>query len=120
MGPTTTTTKRPPRASLERLELTRLNAIGLLVAFALFWVPLLVDVPDLDDVGERMLSIFLVALVLFVTEAIPLFATAALSLQLLRARDAVLAEAGRADQQAARANAVNRFLVDDLLASLGF
>ncbi len=46
-----------------------------------------------------------------------LFATAALSLQLLRARDAVLAEAGRADQQAARANAVNRFLVDDLLAS---
>ena len=92
MGPTTTTTKRPPRASLERLELTRLNAIGLLVAFALFWVPLLVDVPDLDDVGERMLSVFLVALVLFVTEAIPLFATAALIilLQVLMISDQAL------------------------------
>ncbi len=49
--------------------------------------------------------------------ALGLLATAALSVQLLRARNAVMVEASRADQQAALANAVNRFLVDDLLAS---
>ena len=92
MGRTTATSKRPGRASLERLELTRLNALGLLVAFGLFWVPLLVDVPNLDAAGERMLAIFLVALVLFVTEAIPLYATAALIilLQVLMISDQAL------------------------------
>lgn len=47
------------------------------MAFGLFWVPLLSDAPNLDAAGERMLAVFLVALVLFVTEAIPLYATAA-------------------------------------------
>lgn len=78
VGRTSVTSKRPGRASLGRLELTRLNAVGLVTAFVLFWVPLVLDVPNLDATGERMLAIFLVALVLFVTEAIPLFATAAL------------------------------------------
>ena len=49
--------------------------------------------------------------------AVGLLATSALALQVLRARDATAAEAMRADRQAARATAVNRFLVDDLLAS---
>ena len=49
--------------------------------------------------------------------AIGLFATSVLAFKLLRARDATAAEAVRADQQAARATAVNRFLVDDLLSS---
>jgi len=43
-----------------------------------FAVPLVFDVPGLDDPGERMLSIFLLAIVLWVTEAIPLVATAVL------------------------------------------
>lgn len=64
--------------SLERLGLTRLKATGLVLSIMVFLVPLLVDVPDLEPTGERMLAIFLMALVLFVTEAIPLFATGVL------------------------------------------
>ncbi len=53
--------------------------IGGLVAAALaLLVPMIVDVPDLAEPGERVLGIFLMAVVLWVTEAIPLFATAAL------------------------------------------
>ena len=66
------------RTPLERLELTRTNVAGLAVGLVLFWIPLAVDVPNLEPVGERMLAIFLLALVLFVTEAIPLFATGSL------------------------------------------
>lgn len=64
--------------SLERLGLTRLKAAGLVLSVVVFLIPLLVDVPDLAPTGERMLAIFLMALVLFVTEAIPLFATGVL------------------------------------------
>lgn len=58
--------------------LTRGRAVGLLAALVAFLVPLLVDVPGLAPPGERMLAIFLMAIVLFVTEAIPLVATAVL------------------------------------------
>jgi sodium-dependent dicarboxylate transporter 2/3/5 len=55
------------------------SRIGGLVAAALALVlPMIVDVPDLPEPGERVLGIFLMAVVLWVTEAIPLFATAAL------------------------------------------
>ncbi|WP_448759784.1 SLC13 family permease [Actinomyces oricola] len=56
-----------------------IGAVGGVVAFA---VPFLVDIPGLDDPGERMLSIFLLAIVLWVTEAIPLVATAVLVIAL--------------------------------------
>ena len=84
--------RRSTRPPLERLELSRFHVVGLVTAFVLFWVPLVVDVPNLDETGERMLAIFLVALVLFVTEAIPLFATAALIilLQVLMISDQAL------------------------------
>lgn len=51
---------------------------GLLAGAMAFLVPLLVDVPGLEPAGERMLAIFLLAIVLWVTEAIPLVATAVL------------------------------------------
>lgn len=70
---------RPARSSLtERLGMSTKQLVGLVLAVVVFLVPFLVDVPDLDAMGERMLSIFLLAIVLWVTEAIPLVATAVL------------------------------------------
>ena len=64
----------PPTTS----PLSRSRVVGLFAALVAFLVPLLIDVPGLDAPGERMLAIFLMAIVLFVTEAIPLVATAVL------------------------------------------
>lgn len=58
--------------------LTTRGRIGLVLAAVAFLVPLLVDIPGLDNLGERMLAIFLLAIVLWVSEAIPLVATAVL------------------------------------------
>ncbi|MFK5633452.1 MULTISPECIES: SLC13 family permease [unclassified Ornithinimicrobium] len=52
--------------------------LGLPLAALALVVPMVVDVPGLDEPGERMLGVFLMAIVLFVTEAIPLVATAVL------------------------------------------
>lgn len=53
-----------------------------LVALALgalcFLVPFFVDIPGLEEPGERMLSIFLLAIVFWVLEPVPLTATAVL------------------------------------------
>jgi len=87
-----------PRTSRRtRVELptpTALQRGGLVVATIAFLVPLLVDVPDLDPTGERMLAIFLAAIVLWVTEAIPLVATAVLVilLEVLMLSDQALVE----------------------------
>lgn len=54
------------------------RGLGLPLALVGLVVPLLVDVPGLEEPGERMLGIFAMAIVLFVTEAIPLVATAVL------------------------------------------
>jgi solute carrier family 13 (sodium-dependent dicarboxylate transporter), member 2/3/5 len=70
-----TSTSRP-RVRLPRP--TRLQRGGLLVGGVVFLLPLLLDVPGLDPAGERMLAIFLLAIVFWVTEAIPLVATAVL------------------------------------------
>lgn len=73
------TAHRPRPGAPDRLEpLSRKQVIGLVLAAVVFLVPLIVDVPDLDAMGERMLSIFLLAIVLWVSEAIPLVATAVL------------------------------------------
>jgi solute carrier family 13 (sodium-dependent dicarboxylate transporter), member 2/3/5 len=58
----------PPLSTLQRA--------GLVVGALAFVLPLLLDVPGLDPAGERMLAIFLLAIVLWVTEAVPLVATA--------------------------------------------
>lgn len=68
----------PPRPRVELPRPTRRQQIGLGVAAVAFVVPLLLDIPGLPTEGERMLAIFLLAIVLWVSEAIPLVATAVL------------------------------------------
>lgn len=55
---------------------TKIQIVGQVLAVVGFLAPFLVDIPGLDPAGERMLSIFIAAIVLWVTEAIPLVATA--------------------------------------------
>lgn len=71
MVATATRTTLPPRPGT-----TALQRGGLLVGLVVFVTALLVEVPGLDAPGQRMLAIFLLAIVLWVTEAIPLVATA--------------------------------------------
>ncbi|MGA9594578.1 MAG: DASS family sodium-coupled anion symporter [Acidimicrobiia bacterium] len=54
------------------------RALWLLLAAVVFIIPLVVHFPDLSPAGHRMLAIFFVAIVLWVTEAIPLYGTAVL------------------------------------------
>ncbi|HZK04813.1 MAG TPA: DASS family sodium-coupled anion symporter [Actinomycetaceae bacterium] len=49
---------------------------GVGLGLVAFLFPFFIDIPGLEEPGERMLSIFLFAIVFWVTEAIPLFATA--------------------------------------------
>ena len=67
------TTRAPART-----KLTPLQRGGLIVGVVVFLIPFFLDIPGLSVSGHRMLAIFLLALVLWVTEAIPLFATATL------------------------------------------
>ena len=62
----------------QRSPLSTLQRIGLIVAAVIPPLPLFLDVPGLEPVGERMLAIFLLAIILWVTEAVPLVATAVL------------------------------------------
>lgn len=57
--------------------LTKRQKVGIVLGLVAFAIPVVVDVPGLDRQGEFMLGIFLLAVVFWVTEAIPLFATAA-------------------------------------------
>jgi sodium-dependent dicarboxylate transporter 2/3/5 len=57
---------------------TPLQLGGLIVGAVVLVIPMIVDVPGLSEAGERALGIFLMAVVFWVTEAIPLYATAAL------------------------------------------
>ncbi len=70
-----TTTRRPIRMSLKgRLS----RPLGLTLGVIVFALPLLVEFEGLSVAGHRIFSVFLLAIVLWVTEAIPLHATAAL------------------------------------------
>ncbi len=55
----------------------------MLFAVAGFLLPFFVEFPGLSEAGHRLVSIFLLAVVLWVTEAIPLFATSAVVILLL-------------------------------------
>ena len=88
--PVPTPSLRRPRPAVGRSAdrsgrgpaLTRRQAVGLVLGAVVFLIPLLVDVPSLEDMGERMLAVFGLAIVLWVTEAIPLVATAVLVIAL--------------------------------------
>jgi len=70
-----TATQPPPRISG--------RSIALIVALAGYTLPFFIHLPGLPEAGHRLLSVFLLAVVLWVTEAIPLFATSALVILLL-------------------------------------
>jgi solute carrier family 13 (sodium-dependent dicarboxylate transporter), member 2/3/5 len=124
----------PPTAASRRTSLptpARLQRIGLVLAAIVFVLPLALDVPGLEPPGERMLAIFLLAIVLWVTEAIPLVATAVLVilLEVLLLSDQALVAAGEdalraADYFAALADPViilflGGFLIADGAAKFG-
>jgi len=57
--------------------MTLTRKLGLVLALILFAIPWLVQIEGLSPQGHRVLSIFLMSIVLWITEAIPLHATAA-------------------------------------------
>lgn len=54
------------------------KSVGLALAILVFFIPFVFDFPGLSVVGHRVLAVFFMAIVLWITEAIPLHATAAL------------------------------------------
>src|SRR5699024_1178123 len=60
--------------------LSRTRLAGAIAALVAFLAPLALDVPGLEVPGERMPASLPMAIVLFVTEAIPLVATAVLNI----------------------------------------
>jgi solute carrier family 13 (sodium-dependent dicarboxylate transporter), member 2/3/5 len=82
---------------------TRLQRSGLVVGGVVFLLPLLLDVPGLAVEGQRMLAIFLLAIVLWIPEAVPLVATAVLVilLQVLLLSDQAVVATGEAALPAA-------------------
>ncbi|WP_182353763.1 SLC13 family permease [Flaviflexus huanghaiensis] len=66
-------TRRRKESSLSRTQL-----VGLVTGLIAFTFPLVIDIPGLEEPGERMLAIFFLAIVFWITEAIPLVATAVL------------------------------------------
>ena len=87
-----------PRSSRRLPIPTPVQRWGLLLGVLAFVAALLVEIPGLEPAGQRMLAIFLLAILLWVTEAIPLYATAALVilLEVLMLSDqALMATAGK-------------------------
>lgn len=73
------TLKANPPANVRRSKgLGTKEIVGLVLGAIVFFLPLLVDIPNLGEPGERMLAIFLLAIVFWITEPIPLTATAVL------------------------------------------
>ena len=56
-------------------QLKPIQRYGLAIGALVFLLPFLLDIPGLDEPGERMLSIFLLAIVFWITEAIEMLAS---------------------------------------------
>jgi len=69
-----TTTNAPTRLP----SLSRSQTLGLAVGAIVFVATLIVELPGIEPAAQRMLAIFLLAIVLWITEAIPLVATSLL------------------------------------------
>ncbi len=70
------TTSEPAKAARRTRPAIDRSQLGLALSAAWVVIALLVPWADLDPAGRRMLAIFGVAVVLWITEAIPLYATA--------------------------------------------
>jgi sodium-dependent dicarboxylate transporter 2/3/5 len=68
----------PARPRVKLPTPTLVQRLGMLLGVSAFAVALLVEIPGLEPAGQRMLAIFVLAILLWVTEAIPLYATAVL------------------------------------------
>ena len=73
-----TNAPKPPVLQQATKALSPKQIVGFVLGLVLFLVPFIVDVPGLAEPGERMLAIFLLAIVFWVLEPIPLTATAVL------------------------------------------
>lgn len=65
-------------SSSRRFEINWVKAIGGLLAIVLFFLPWVYQFEGLSVAGHRVLAVFLMAIALWISEAIPLHATAAL------------------------------------------
>ena len=70
--------QRPPALASKGPQLSKKQLVGLLLGVACFLIPFFIQIPDLPTPGHRMLSIFLLAIVFWVLEPVPLTATAVL------------------------------------------
>ena len=70
--------QRPPALASKGPQLSKKQLVGLLLGVACFLIPFFIQIPDLAPPGHRMLSIFLLAIVFWVLEPVPLTATAVL------------------------------------------
>ena len=69
----------PPPALQQRApSLSKKQWAGLILGAVLFALPFFFNIPGLEAPGQRMLSIFLLAIVFWILEPIPLTATAVL------------------------------------------
>lgn len=64
--------------TVKNTGLSKTKIIGLLIAIIVFIIPFVIQFEGLSVAGHRVLSIFLMAIALWISEAIPLHATAAL------------------------------------------
>ncbi|WP_372794180.1 DASS family sodium-coupled anion symporter [Pontiella sp.] len=64
--------------TVKNAGLSKTKIIGLLIAIIVFIIPFVIQFEGLSVAGHRVLSIFLMAIALWISEAIPLHATAAL------------------------------------------
>lgn len=99
----------------KKASLSLTKRVGLVLGVLAFLFPIVIDIPGLDEPGERMLAIFLLAIIFWITEVIPLVATAVLVIfleVLLISSGAIVAAGGNieplpaADYFAALANPV--------------
>ncbi|PMC63596.1 transporter [Corynebacterium tuscaniense] len=70
--------QRPPALASKGPQLSKKQLVGLLLGVACLLIPFFIQIPDLPTPGQRMLSIFLLAIVFWVLEPVPLTATAVL------------------------------------------
>ena len=59
------------------------KSVSIIIAIIAFLIPFFLEINGLSEAGHRLLSIFLLAVILWVTEAIPLFSTSAVVILLL-------------------------------------